>query len=161
MKNKALVLAFVVALCFHALALLCFSGSPVLVKQDGVVRVAFGEIKITERVKSGLVAVKQPAEQEILPQAKAGEENYLSKVLAQIEKAKKYPGQARQKGIEGKVEVEFNILTNGQVKDVKLVKSSSKNLLDQAALKTIMRASPFPKTDSAIRVRLPIIYELL
>jgi len=69
---------------------------------------------------------------------------YQQLIKQKIEENKKYPLLARNKGIEGKVWVKFEILKNGKVKDIKVVKSSHHQILDKAAIESIKKANPFP-----------------
>lgn len=69
---------------------------------------------------------------------------YLQLVKQKIEKNKRYPLLARNKGIEGEVWLKFEILKNGKVKNIKVVKSSHYQILDKAAIESIKKANPFP-----------------
>ncbi|MDL1957739.1 MAG: energy transducer TonB [Candidatus Desulfofervidus auxilii] len=69
---------------------------------------------------------------------------YLQLVKQKIEKNKRYPLLARNKGIEGEVLLKFEILKNGKVKSIKIVKSSHYQILDKAAIESIKKANPFP-----------------
>ena len=69
---------------------------------------------------------------------------YQQLIKQKIEENKRYPLLARNKGIEGKVWVKFEILKNGKVKNIKVVKSSYHQILDKAAIESIKKANPFP-----------------
>lgn len=69
---------------------------------------------------------------------------YQQLIKQKIEENKRYPLLARNKGIEGKVWVKFEILKDGKVKDIKVVKSSHHQILDKAAIESIKKANPFP-----------------
>lgn len=65
----------------------------------------------------------------------------------------RYPSQVQAKmrralrsgnGPAGEVVVRFTVLANGQVADTAILQSSGNAALDQAALATVKRASPFP-----------------
>lgn len=75
-----------------------------------------------------------------------------------IERAKRYPAQARRGGMEGTAEVQFRIARDGSVQGVTIVKSSGFAVLDRASVETIKRAAPFPVISGAIRI--PISYRL-
>jgi len=82
-----------------------------------------------------------------------------------IEEHKVYPELARENGMEGKVLVEFKILKNGRVKFIRVIDSSSYDILDAAAVYAIKRSSPFPPIPSklgkkALKFRVWIKYEL-
>lgn len=90
--------------------------------------------------------------------------HFLDLVMRQIEATKRYPPRARKQGFEGIVQVQFQILHEGQCKDVKVMNSSGFNILDQAAEETIKRASPFPSPKMINRemvdIKLAIIFDL-
>jgi len=79
---------------------------------------------------------------------------YYQRLIKQkIEENKRYPLFARDEGIEGLVWLKFVILRNGQLKDIKVVKSSSHQILDKAAIESIKKANPFPPFPEEIRER--------
>lgn len=69
-----------------------------------------------------------------------------------IERAKRYPPEARRSGIEGTTEVQFRIVEDGRVEEVTVVKSSGFPILDQASVETIRRAAPLPGIPGTIRI---------
>lgn len=71
------------------------------------------------------------------------ERDYLNQLRQQIGKEKFYPRQARHKAEEGTVKVGFVLHKNGEISDMKIVLSSGYQLLDQAALRAVKKASPF------------------
>jgi len=75
--------------------------------------------------------------------------DYLALVRSRIEREKQYPRAAQVKSIEGAVVVRFVITSNGTVRSAKVVKSSGSAILDQAGLRAIQQASPFPKPRGA------------
>ena len=78
--------------------------------------------------------------------------NYKGKVVAKLRRAKKYPSKARRKNLSGIVQISFTIAKNGSVSGVQIARSSGHQILDQAALDMVRRASPMPKFPSDIRV---------
>jgi len=62
---------------------------------------------------------------------------YQQLIKQKIEENKRYPLLAKNKGIEGKVWVKFEILKDGKVKDIKIVKSSHHQILDKAAIERL------------------------
>ncbi|MEA3493130.1 MAG: energy transducer TonB [Candidatus Margulisiibacteriota bacterium] len=90
---------------------------------------------------------------------------YFAEIRKRIEVAKKYPKLARERDFEGNSEIEFVILSNGKVQDIRLVNSSDYQILDNEALATIGRASPFPPIpeefgESRIKITIPLVFEL-
>lgn len=69
---------------------------------------------------------------------------YTDMIRQRIQEALVYPTAARKDGIEGKTYVKFTIDKYGNLLTAILVHSSGSVLLDDAALKAIHSASPFP-----------------
>lgn len=67
-----------------------------------------------------------------------------SRVRNHLEQFKYYPASARRRGINGEVEVAFELDSLGQAKLVKIMSGSGYSLLDEAALETVHSAEPFP-----------------
>ncbi len=90
---------------------------------------------------------------------------YLSKIRIIIEKHKKYPLIARKRIIEGKVFLQFELMNNGTVKNIKILKSSGSIILDNAAKKAILSSTPFPEFPKMLKlkkinVKLIILFKL-
>ncbi len=68
--------------------------------------------------------------------------SYLGNARLRIEKAKRYPREARRRGWEGKVVLSFQIDLKGEVSQIQLVQSSGYPALDDEGIATIRRASP-------------------
>ena len=68
---------------------------------------------------------------------------YLERVKENIVQAWQYPEQASEEGTEGKVDVEFTILKDGRLLDVRIIQSSGFSALDREALRAVGAASPF------------------
>ena len=90
---------------------------------------------------------------------------YTALVREVIEKHKFYPEIAREEGVEGKVLLEFKILKNGKLAFVKVLKSSSYDILDSAAVYSVKKAAPLPPIPKklgkrAITLRLWVKFEL-
>lgn len=71
-----------------------------------------------------------------------------------------YPMLARKMGWSGRVVVSFTVLDDGQVEDIKVVKSSGFNVLDANAIKTIEKTAPFPRPPVKAELIIPIVYRL-
>lgn len=69
-----------------------------------------------------------------------------------------YPYLARKKHIEGTVLAEFRLDASGMPENMKIVKTSSYAILDQAAKETIQKAAPYPAHSK--RVEIPITFRL-
>jgi protein TonB len=70
---------------------------------------------------------------------------YLELVKLKIEKNKKYPEDAKSNHIEGIVSLKFIITPDGNIKNSEVAKSSRNKILDEAAMKALKEAAPFPK----------------
>ena len=69
---------------------------------------------------------------------------WQSKLMAHLERRKRYPGAARARGDEGVAQVRFSIDKAGNVLSAKLVKSSGSAQLDEEVVALVHRASPVP-----------------
>lgn len=78
-----------------------------------------------------------------------------------IDSHTKYPRQARKMHIQSKVVVGFLWTKQRELRDLKILKSSGHNLLDENSLHTIQKASrSFPAYTNNVRLQIPIIYQL-
>jgi protein TonB len=99
------------------------------------------------------------------PEAFALPPGWLSEVRDRIERAKRYPWTARIRGLEGTSLVRFRISVDGAVRDVAVRRSSAHKILDEAAVRTVERAAPFPGlpaelADENIEINIPLVFEL-
>lgn len=74
--------------------------------------------------------------------------------------ALRYPQMARRQGWRGEVRLEFTLLANGEVQDLKLVQSSGYPLLDRQALRAVEAAAPFPPPLATATITLPVQFRL-
>jgi periplasmic protein TonB len=72
-----------------------------------------------------------------------------------------YPETAREKELEGSLLLSFVIQENGSVTEVKIVKSSGHSILDEDAVATIYKSTPFPKPPFPAQLKIPITYKLM
>lgn len=90
----------------------------------------------------------------------AGDERF-SKIQKAIQKHHKYPKRAQKMRHQGVVEVSFLYKKDGSVRDVKVIKSSGYETLDEAAVELINRAAPdFPTLDRDYVIKIPVSYKL-
>ena len=70
---------------------------------------------------------------------------YIDKFRRSIERIGNlyYPAEARRQGIFGAIRLMVAIDRNGRVVDIKVLKSSGKKILDDAALRSVKNAAPF------------------
>ncbi|OCW58366.1 energy transducer TonB family protein [Hoeflea olei] len=69
---------------------------------------------------------------------------WQSRLMAHLERRKKYPADARRRGERGTVHVRFSIDDAGNVRSVTLARSSGYPALDNEVLSLVRRASPVP-----------------
>ena len=75
-----------------------------------------------------------------------------------IEQAKRYPEGARRAGRQGKLKVQFTILKNGEVDNVRLLTETPYPNLNREAMAAVKRAAPFSGIpDSVMKKSLNII----
>lgn len=91
--------------------------------------------------------------------------HYLAAVVSRIQRNKYYPRKARRRGEEGQVVVSFVIRKDGALEGIAVSVSSGHRRLDEAALKTLRRASPLPPIPDALRrdrwaISVPIAFSL-
>nr|WP_314522702.1 energy transducer TonB [uncultured Campylobacter sp.] len=90
----------------------------------------------------------------------AGDERF-SKIQRAIQKHHKYPKRAQKMRHQGVVEVSFVFKKDGSVRDVKVIKSSGFETLDEAAVELINRAAPdFPTLDRDYVIKIPVKYNI-
>ena len=91
-------------------------------------------------------------------------QSYYGIVRSMLDSNKKYPLLSLQRRQEGTPIVEFTILRNGDVVDVKIT-SSGYRLLDREAQKIVLKSAPFPPIPKSlgkdqIDLRVPINFSL-
>ena len=77
-----------------------------------------------------------------------------------IQGAIAYPATARRMGWEGNVVVAFQLLSDGSVRDVRVVRGSGHAALDRGAIDAVRNASPFPRSPVEAEVITPVVYRL-
>jgi TonB family protein len=90
--------------------------------------------------------------------------SYLGNARMRIEKAKRYPPEARRRGWAGKVVLSFQINRKGEAAQIRLVQSSGYQELDEEGIATLRRASPFLPPPVAggggLEVEIPLLFRL-
>ena len=69
---------------------------------------------------------------------------YFTKIKQLIESHWEYPELALRYGLQGRLSLEFTIGGNGQLDQLRLIRSSGSQLLDEEAMRAIKAAAPFP-----------------
>ncbi|MCT7601854.1 TonB family protein [Aliarcobacter butzleri] len=93
------------------------------------------------------------------------ETKYLAKVRATIEKNKIYPKAAKRLNQTGKVNINFDILKNGEIRNVKVLGKSSFAKLDEASIELLIKISNFDEIPEELKksvwnVTIPIDYSI-
>jgi TonB family protein len=70
--------------------------------------------------------------------------SYFNKIKQSIESEWEYPELALRYGLQGKLSLEFTIANDGQLAQLRLIRSSGSQLLDEEAIRAIKAAAPFP-----------------
>ena len=91
--------------------------------------------------------------------------DYTPLVVAQIYKAIRYPNRAADKNQQGTVRIGVTIDRSGHLISAVTTQESRYRLLNQAALKAVKKAAPFPELPEAMKadsfeVNLPITFRL-
>lgn len=96
-------------------------------------------------------------------QAKA---SWQSRLLAHLNRYKRYPEDARRRGQQGVVKLRFVVDARGQVQSFELAERSGNPSLDRATLQMIRRAQPLPAPppellqNGRLEVVAPFVYSL-
>lgn len=77
---------------------------------------------------------------------------YQDMIKQKIEEVRRYPLWAKTQGIEGAVYLSFVVLSDGASQGIKIIRSSGSKILDEEAMFSIKRASPFPPIPKEIEV---------
>ncbi len=73
---------------------------------------------------------------------------YKARLRQYIISKKRYPKRAKKRAQQGEVKISFNVLPNGMINNIRILKSSNSKTLDNAAIQAIKKSSgklPFPR----------------
>ncbi|HCY84890.1 MAG TPA: hypothetical protein DHV36_07115 [Desulfobacteraceae bacterium] len=122
----------------------------------------FGDLTVADiPAQSGKADIAPVQEEMVYESAEA----YFELLNLRIHTAKQYPESARLRHLEGRTVIQFILLTDGRVTDVRVVKSSFRKDLDDAAVAAVIDATPFPRLPSfiskvPISLKVDILFEL-
>ncbi|GGK35175.1 hypothetical protein GCM10011322_22480 [Salinarimonas ramus] len=86
---------------------------------------------------------------------------WQARLLAHLERHKRYPSAARSRREEGVAQVTFGLDASGRVTSARISRSSGSAALDEAALAMVRRASPTPAPPAgAITLTVPVRFDL-
>ena len=77
-----------------------------------------------------------------------------------IQKHISYPSRAKREGLTGTAMVSFIILVNGQVSNIRIIRSTGYEILDINLIETIKEVAPFPKPPIKAELHIPYNYRL-
>jgi protein TonB len=83
-------------------------------------------------------------------------QHYLARLAAHLEAHKFYPDAARKRGLEGAVQIAFEVRAGGETGELQL--SGGHKMLHQAAAETVRRAMPLPPPPKEVSMPLSVRY---
>ena len=91
--------------------------------------------------------------------------NWKSRLVARLERYKRYPAEAQARGEHGVTQLAFSVDRSGGVHRARILRSSGSTVLDRATLALIARAQPLPPPPPEIRgaqiaIVVPIRYNI-
>jgi protein TonB len=91
--------------------------------------------------------------------------SWRDQVVAQLQRAKRYPSGAESRREQGVVTLSFSLGRNGAVLSRRIARSSGHSELDQEVLAMVMRAQPFPPfpanmTQARVGLTVPVRFSL-
>ena len=91
--------------------------------------------------------------------------NWKSRLVASLERSKRYPSAARARAEHGVAQLAFSIDRHGGVHNARIVRSSGSELLDSETLALLQRAQPLPPpppelAGAEIAIVVPIRYNI-
>ena len=118
--------------------------------------------EVKPQVQKEVVQNQKPVD---LDQIQALENEYLSKLRRLIEENKTYPRAAKRLNQMGKVHISFVISKDGQIRNAKIVRDSSYERLNDAALEILSKIEKFEPIPEKLNknsweITVPIIYEI-
>jgi protein TonB len=103
--------------------------------------------KVAEQIQRGQADVSAPIRK-----------HYLNNLLTYIEGHKYYPQSARKRGINGSIDVSFELLNNGEINGLKA--SGGPMVLRKAAEQAVANALPFPVPPAEVNCPLQVSYDM-
>jgi protein TonB len=91
--------------------------------------------------------------------------SWKSRLVARLERYKRYPPEAQARGDHGVAQLAFSIDRNGGVHRARIIRSSGSSLLDRATLALVARAAPLPPPPpevpgAQIAIVVPVRYDI-
>jgi len=89
-----------------------------------------------------------------------GRATAIAVLYRRLENHRRYPLQARRRGIEGTVGLRFRVEPNGSLAAAEIAHTSGSRLLDRAALRTLDHCFPLDSTAAGLLAGEPITVDL-
>jgi periplasmic protein TonB len=126
--------------------------------------VALADAKPVEKVEAAQPPAPRTAEQ-VKGAAPRIEPSWRTSLMRALQRAKRYPAEARARNEQGVVLLSFSIDRSGRVLAHRIAKSSGYAVLDNEALAIVMRAEPLPPfpatmSESKLNLTIPIRFSL-
>jgi len=122
---------------------------------------SISETRLQDNIKNETIKDEKIVENQIITHHEDNIDSYLKDIYNLIFKYKKYPIIAKKRGLEGECIVSFTLCSSGEIRDLKVDKSSGFTVLDSNSLDVIKEASvEFPKPPKDISISIPIGYKL-
>lgn len=119
-------------------------------------------VNLEEQLRQSIQAYsKQPREKFISASTREFKyANYMNDWVAKVERVGNlnYPDEARRKKLSGKLLLDVALNADGSVKSIRLVRSSGYKVLDDAAIRIVKLASPFPPLPAEIRAETNVLH---
>ncbi|MDY0121587.1 MAG: TonB family protein [Sulfurimonas sp.] len=127
------------------------------------------EMQTQEKLQEETQALERRKQKEaelllVAKQEREAKQNlFVQELRDRINKNKSYPMTARRRGIEGSIEMQFYLLENGHVKDIRYL--SGKTLFENSAIEAIQKSFPmdvdnklftFPK-----EFKIKLVYDII
>ena len=86
--------------------------------------------------------------------------SYMNDWVAKVERVGNlnYPDEARRQGISGSLMLQVSINADGSVRNIRLQRSSGHKVLDDAAIRIVQLAAPYPPLPPEIRKDTDILH---
>ena len=119
-------------------------------------------VNLEEQLRQSIKAYsKQPREKFISASTREFKyASYMNDWVAKVERVGNlnYPDEARRKKLSGKLLLDVALNADGSVRSIRLVRSSGYKVLDDAAIRIVQLASPFPPLPAEIRAETSVLH---
>jgi pilus assembly protein CpaC len=93
------------------------------------------------------------------------EQQYVQTIQTKVSNAARYPLDAWDRGLEGLVDLEIKVSSDGVLEDAVVVKSSGYPTLDEAALNSVKSCAPFGEFPKEMRkktlwIEVPVVFKI-